>query len=330
MPTPTQILMARLSGAAMSAATDVGSAAIAETGRVLKNVVTEKLNGFIQNPGKVSIVANRSAKEAVVDVKPDEDEYEEDESEDEDASEDEEDEDESDDEDDSVTYRTRDEDCPLPIAFDAFDNEKNLQCAAAAWRLWGLKESEADEDNGDYPDLIAQGPTGLVFVGNLKEFINFCEHNDLDVAWTFYGFELRNEDGEQVHYYDEEEIKDIKVSPSIVKYVSAQIAEMCLGMKPSEKMFNDFHWDADEQVTKVLRTIPFMEGVPLTQLAVAHALIYGAKKAGKYQLFIHEFGEDSGLKPTLFSLPTPDGEKWPRSMLIDGGNMRVEGRGIVD
>ena len=108
----------------------------------------------------------------------------------------------------------------------------------------------------------------------------------------------------------------------------AQIITM--DVSDAEEDFKGFHWDKEATVTKVVRNIPFMENIPLSMCGVAQAIIYTAMKNGKVQTYIHEFGEDSGKKPLAYALPTPEGKKYPDSILIHGGNMRVEPRGFVD
>lgn len=310
---PLDILKQQLAGAAMSAVTDVATAGINQTKNVIKNAVSNSLNGMSGNRP-----VNNPARSEVIDVKAEEDE----------DTDDEDTDDEDTDDEDNTQVRDRDPDSPTPFYFDCFDPDKNLSCAAAVWRIWGLKDFECGED--DQPDIVAQNEkTGLTFVGTILELKNFSEHNDLDDDWMFYGADF-NEENETTNY-DSSEISDIKVSKDIIKYVTMQLSAVNSDeYAASEQTFKDFHWDKNEKPANGLVVIPFMEGVRLAMLGVAQAIIYTAKKGGEVQTFIHEFGEDSGLKPTLYSLPTPDGEKFPRAMLISGGNTRVEPRGIVD
>lgn len=281
---PIDMLKNRMAGAVINAVTDVATSAVTEGTEVVKNGLKNKINELV-NGKTVEVVAN-----------PDDTEEEE------------------------VEYE--DSGSPIPIAFDAFDADKNLECAVAVWKLWGMRDSEIEEsDLTTEPDIIAQFKNGLAFVGTMSQLTDFCEHNDLDEDVEVYGID-ENED------YDSSEIDAIKVSRTIMQYVTSYLSTM--DISDSEEMFKGFHWDDDATVTKVVKHIPFMENIPLTMCGVAQAIIYTAKKDGQVQTYIHEFGEDSGEKPIMYALPTPDGEKWPRSILIHGGNMRVENRGIVD
>jgi hypothetical protein len=280
---PIDMLKNRMAGAVMNAVSDVATSAVTEGTELVKNGLKTKINELVN--GKQEVVSNPK-------------------------------------EEDEEEVEYEDSESPIPIAFDAFDKEKNLECAVAVWKLWGIRDSELDEEDlTEEPDIIAQFKNGLAFVGSMTELADFCEHNDLDEDVEVYGL---NEDEE----YDSSEIDSIKVSRTIMQYVTSYLATV--DISDSEEMFKGFHWDNDATVTKVVKHIPFMENTPLTMCGVAQAIIYTAKKDGQVQTYIHEFGEDSGEKPIMYALPTPEGEKWPRSILIHGGNMRVENRGIVD
>ena len=289
---PFDMLKARMAGAVVEAVTDVATSAVNEGTELVKNGIKSKIHSVVKN------------------AKPD---YEEEVDE-------EVDDDEVDDEVDDDEAEAGEEDSPLPIAFDAFDADKNLECAAACWKLWGIRAEDCD--NLTEPDIVAQFKNGLAFVGNMSDLQEYCLDNDLDKEdVTVYGL-TEDED------FDSSEIDGIKVGKNIIQYVTAFISSIDTSV--AEQSFKGFHWDKDATVTKVVRTIPFMENIPLTMCGVAQAIIYTAKKDGQVQTYIHEFGEDSGEKPLVYALPTPEGEKWPRSILIHGGNMRVEDRGFVD
>lgn len=281
---PIDMLKNRMTGAVIDAVTDVAASAVKDGAKIVRNGLKTKINEIVNGP--------------VIDVDPETD---------------------SDTENEEDYEET---DSPIPIAFDAFDREKNLECAVAVWKLWGVRDSEIEEsDLMTEPDIIAQFKNGLSFVGSMAELTDFCEHNDLDEDVEVYGL---NENEE----YDSSEIDSIKVSRSIMQYVTSYLSGM--DISDSEEMFKGFHWDENATVTKVVKNIPFMENTPLTMCGVAQAIIYTSKKDGQVQTYIHEFGEDSGEKPIMYALPTPEGEKWPKSILIHGGNMRVEDKGIVD
>lgn len=302
---PIDMLKNRMAGAIASAVTDVATSAVNEGTELVKNGLKKKINNMV-NGDKAEVVRNRSSRddEEIEDEDEDDTEYTEDT------------------EDTEYTEYTEDGGSPIPIAFDAFDKNKNLECAVAVWKLWGVRDTEIEEsDLVSEPDIIAQFKNGLAFVGSMSSLTDFCEHNDLDEDVEVYGL---NEDEE----YDSGEIDSIKVSRTIMQYVTSYLAT--IDISDSEEAFKGFHWDADATVTKVVKHIPFMENIPLTMCGVAQAIIYTAKKDGQVQTYIHEFGEDSGEKPIMYALPTPEGDKWPKSILIHGGNMRVENRGIVD
>lgn len=275
---PIDMLKNRMTGAVISAVTDVATSAVSDGAEIVRNGLKSKINEMVNGKETIDVSADDSDEEEI--------------------------------------------DSPIPIAFDAFDKEKNLECAVAAWKLWGTRDTEIDEsDLVSEPDIIAQFKNGLAFVGSMTQLTDFCEHNDLDEDVEVYGL---NEDEE----YDSSEIDSIKVSRSIMQYVTSSLST--LDISESEEMFKGFHWDENATVTKVVKNIPFMENIPLTMCGVAQAIIYTSKKDGQVQTYIHEFGEDSGEKPIMYALPTPEGENWPRSILIHGGNMRVENKGIVD
>lgn len=288
MADPLSLLKSRMQGAVVSAAGDIAESAIIEGSKLVRNGISNVLR---RNGGK--------------NEEPDE-------------------EDETEDTEDTEDTEEIDEDSvgsALPIVFDAFTEDKNLECAVAAWKLWGTKAEECDDDSELEPDIVAQFSTGMVFCGTMDQLQDFCEHNDLDEDVSVYGLDDDNN-------YDSSELNKIKVGKNIITYVLSFMANMV--SEESEESFKGFHWDENATVTKVVRTIPFMDEIPLTMCGVAQAIIYTAKKGDKVETYIHEFGEDSGLKPIMYALPTPQGEKWPRSLLIHGGKMRVEDRGIVD
>lgn len=62
----------------------------------------------------------------------------------------------------------------------------------------------------------------------------------------------------------------------------------------------------------------------MAKLDCAHNILYAARKDGQVDLYIHEFGEDSKIKPDLYV------DKTGTLLCVFGGNMHVEDRGIVD
>lgn len=62
----------------------------------------------------------------------------------------------------------------------------------------------------------------------------------------------------------------------------------------------------------------------MAKLDCAHNILYAARKDGQIDLYIHEFGEDSKIKPDLYV------DKTGTLLCVFGGHMHVEDRGIVD
>lgn len=205
---------------------------------------------------------------------------------------------------------------PLPAAFDMASPGENLSCAAAAWRIWGKDESDLEEET-DLPDIVAlQEDTGIAFVGNELELAEFCEHHDLDVKWEIFG---TSADGS----YDSSIIRKIPVSKSVLNYVTATLLSKSYDKDSMEKAFKENHLEDDISVTRVVRDFPFMEGVPMQHFAIPYAIIYGARKDGKFQTYIHEFGENSKKAPMMYTIG--DGKSKSRGLYIGGGDMETSG-----
>lgn len=62
----------------------------------------------------------------------------------------------------------------------------------------------------------------------------------------------------------------------------------------------------------------------LAKIDCAHNILYAARKDGQMDLYIHEFGEESKVKPDLYV------DETGTLLCVCGGNMHVEDRGIVD
>lgn len=65
-------------------------------------------------------------------------------------------------------------------------------------------------------------------------------------------------------------------------------------------------------------------GCALAKMDCAHTILYAARKDGVVDLYIHEFGEESKVKPDLYV------DETGTLLCVFGGNMHVEDRGIVD
>lgn len=214
-----------------------------------------------------------------------------------------------------VDYDTEDNQSILPSLFDIGDAKLNLEAAAAARRLWGC--TVLDENF----TIIAQSTVdSSCFVGTLYQLAEYCKHNDLDVDWVFYGLD-------ESQAFTNDGFEDLKVSRDAIVYVSSLSKSRS---EESEKNFRKFHWNKNEKIINVVKSIPGLEGTNLSMMGVAHAIIYYANKGDEQQVFIHEFGEDSGKKPTMYSMPAAPGDKYPKTIVIHGGEMRVEPKGIVD
>jgi hypothetical protein len=314
---PLDVLTEQMIKTAAESATRVGTEVANHTVNLVRNSVTETLDGMFgkrSNSPSPELVRNRSniQDEDVIDV---ESRY--------------------DDSDDSEDLDTDESDRPdteydgyddsnreLPLAFNAYGKEGNFEAAVAAWKLWGRKHITKYDD----PDIIVKhDKTELVFVGSLDEFIEFTEQNNLDDEWEFWGCNPTKDDSFE---FNPDELDALSASKDAIKMVTQQVCSV--DTKKAEEVYKGFHWDNDASVTRVVQDIPYLNGVPLAMLGVAECIIYSAKKDGKVQPFIHELGEESGLKPILYALPPPEGEKYPRALLIAGGNMRVEDKGICD
>ena len=208
------------------------------------------------------------------------------------------------------------EDSPVPIAFNAFDADKNLECAIAAFRLWGIRDDIAEEDD-ELPDIVALNPTtGIAFVGTVEELQQVCQHYDLDDKWEMYGI---NEDGE----YDSSEIDRMSISKKVVKYIATRLIAMNYDHDKMSSEFKTNHLSPQSSsVARMLVNIPFLGGVPMAHFAIPYAIIYGAEKNGKFDTYIHEFGEASETMPTMYTVG--DGSDVPRSLVIHGGKMVVK------
>lgn len=301
---PLDIIKEQMARTATESATRVGTEVANHASNLVRNAAKETLDGVF---GRFSLSKNGSQ----------EDEYEEEddvidvENDVQDAQDDEE-----------IDYD--DSNRALPLAFNAYGKEGNFEAALAAWKLWGRKHQTKYDD----PDVIIKhDKTDLVFVGSIDEFLEFAEQNNLDDEWEFWGCEPTSSDDFEFKFMPQE-LDALSCSKDALKAVFKQITTA--DSKEVEEIYKGFHWDADASVTRVIQDIPYLEGVPLAMLGVAESIIYTAKKGGQVQTFIHELGEDSGIKPILYTLPPPPGEKYPRALLIAGGNMTVENKGVCD
>ena len=95
----------------------------------------------------------------------------------------------------------------------------------------------------------------------------------------------------------------------------------------AEDFYQKFHWGNNPNV-QVVKNIPGVTGT-LVHLGVARRIDYGANKDGKWDEYFHEFGENTEVYPSVYAIMNP-GETEPTCLVIHGGNMRVEPRGVVE
>lgn len=291
---PIDAISKRIADSLKNGAIQVGDAAVEASVAYVKNGIKEAL-AVKSEKSSQDIRSNRSqSSQKVIDIDTEDDEY---------------------DVEREGEYDNG-EDSPIPIAFNAFDQDGNLECAAATFRLWGIRDSVAEE-SGEMPHVVASNPTtGIAFIGTLDELQQFCQHNDLDDKWQIYGYQ---DDGS----YDSSEIDSIPVSKKVVKYIASQLIAMDYDHEKMSKEFRANHVAGESSsVARMLVNIPFLGGVPMAHFAVPYAIIYGAEKNGKFDTYIHEFGENAPTMPTMYTVG--DGSDLPRSLVIHGGKMVVK------
>ena len=203
----------------------------------------------------------------------------------------------------------------IPIAFQSFSREENFQCAAAIFRMQGYRDD--DYPDGGSPDIVATNETtGIGFTGTIPELAEFCKHENLDDKWSIYGLVGEGE-------YDSSEIDQIRISKKVFKFIATQLISDSYNHEDMAAQFKKNHVSTgSESVTRFVKNIPFLNGVPMSHFAVPYAIIYGAEKNGKFETYIHEFGEESKEKPMM--LTVGDGKSDPRSLVITGGRMVIK------
>jgi hypothetical protein len=222
----------------------------------------------------------------------DEDEYE-DEGDEEGEYEEDDDEDDEDDEDDNITS----------LAFEDASREDNLACAAAAYRILG-----ADAN------LVASHETGPSFFGSFKGLAEYSNSKDLGA------------DGWEV-YEEPDEILALDYDHDTLKKVIKMVEKRESTYKSAEDFYEKFHWGNPSNV-QVVKSIPGVHGT-LVHLGVARRIDYGANKNNEWAEYYHMFGEDTKEYPSLYAVMN-EGETEPTCLVIHGGNMRVEPRGVVE
>ena len=190
---------------------------------------------------------------------------------------------------------------------DASDPEHNLSCAVAAWRLIGFPGC-----------LVAQSPiNGEAFCGTLVDLENYASQRD-----------MRSEDFDM--YIDSDALMDMEYDHDTLKQVLRMMDDDDEGVENSKKFFNKFHWGDHPSVISAVN-VPGVTG-NLTFLGLGRRIEYGSQKDNKWEEYYHLFGENSHKYPAIYAVSDPNNpdEKYPRTLVIHGGEMRVEGRGIVE
>jgi hypothetical protein len=223
---------------------------------------------------------------------------EEDDDDEEDDEYDDEDEDEGDDEEDDG-----DGEEAQAVAFEDAEKEHNLACAAAAYRICGCDGY-----------IVATHSTGPAFFGDEDQLDEYSKSKDL------------SDDGWEV-YSDSEEILDLPYDHDAMKRVIGMIEQRESQYKNAEDFYQKFHWGNPSNV-QVVKNIPGVSGT-LVHLGVARRVDYGANKNNDWAEYYHMFGENTNEYPSLYALMN-EGETEPTCLLIHGGNMRVEPRGVVE
>lgn len=224
---------------------------------------------------------------------------------------------------DEVEYYEEDQgDSPNPFAAACFDSEKNLEVAAAYFRQFGIRiqDCELGED-GEYepePWIVASHEsTGFAFAGSFKDFWEFSEHHGFDDDdWNMYGV---SRSGDGTVAIDQKSIYEINISKDAVKSLSALLMSYDSKM---DDQFRENHIDKDgsSSVTRMALSIPYLEGAPIAHFGIPIAIVYEAVKDGVRKPYIHEFGENSKVRPMLYTVGAPGEKKY---VIIYGGDADV-------
>jgi hypothetical protein len=193
------------------------------------------------------------------------------------------------------------EDDSTSLAFEYVNAaDDNMLLAVAAWRAYAK--------SGEF---IAQHPhTGITFFGNEADFNDFCNHKDMNATnWT--------------KYTDAATIMAMDHDPETLEALVSGDEQDEEFLEKAKAQFEGFHW-GDKSRTVGFLAIPGLSGdVPLTFLGVGRELCYGAQKEGEFVEYYHLMGEESKTYPMVYAL----GED---TIVIHGGGMKIEDRGIID
>lgn len=187
------------------------------------------------------------------------------------------------------------------LVWEDADPEHNLECAVGAWRA-----------AGDPHRVVGRHKSGAAFFGRLDDLDEYCVTHDLqDDDW-----EVCDDPAEIMSMsYDLDAMKQVIKLLDTTEYESAKDA------------YEKFHWGDPSNVT-VVKNVTGITAA-LVHLGVGRRIEYGAKKDGEFAEYYHEFGEDSGKFPQVYAV-MDETEKFPVALLIHGGEMRIEPRGIVE
>jgi hypothetical protein len=163
-----------------------------------------------------------------------------------------------------------------------------------------------------YVPIVAKHKDGAAFYGYDDDLDEYIETHDLQASdWQVMSdpADIMSEP------YDFDTMREVLRMLDTTSYESAA------------EVYEKFHW-GDESNLTVVKNVTGVNA-PLVHLGVGRRIEYGAKKEGEFAEYYHEFGEDSGKFPQVYAILDPQ-TKYPVALLIHGGEMRVEPRGIVE
>lgn len=196
-----------------------------------------------------------------------------------------------------------DEDSVQPMAFEDASKEDNLACAAAAYRILGADGF-----------IVASHKTGPAYFGDDEGWAEYTQSKDLSPE----GWEP---------YEDPQEILALPYDHDTLKKLVKLEDEKSSTYKSAEDFYEKFHWGNPSNV-QVVKNIPGVHGT-LVHLGVARRIDYGSNKNGEWAEYYHNFGENTKEYPSVYAVMN-EGETEPTCLVIHGGNMRVEPRGVVE
>lgn len=187
------------------------------------------------------------------------------------------------------------------LVWEDADPDHNWSCAVAAWRAAGDPEA-----------FVAKHASGAAFYGYADDLDEYIETHDLQPDdWQV----MADPADIMAEPYDFDTVREVLRMLDSTEYSSAQ------------DVYEKFHW-GDESNLTVVKNVTGVNA-PLVHLGVGRRIEYGAKKDGEFAEYFHEFGEDSGKFPQVYAILDP-ASKHPVALLIHGGEMRIEPRGIVE